>query len=64
MSLVDRAAKYKFLGRVEQKPVEAVGSIIVETLDPDEVLVHTITADNGKEFADNIRVAGKLPAGF
>ncbi len=51
MSLVDRATKYALLGG--QK--DTVG--MIRLLGSGALLVHTITSDNGKEFADHRRVA-------
>ncbi len=62
MSLVDRASKYTLLERVERKTADAVGSAMTGMLGP--LPVHTVTADNGKEFAGHARVAEALGAGF
>ena len=64
VSLVDRASKYSLLGQVDKKTKEAVGSTSIRLLGSDEFPVHTITADNGKEFADHHRVAEDLDADF
>ena len=47
-----------------KKTKPAVGSTAFRLLDSDEVPIHTITADNGKEFADHSRVAKTLDADF
>ena len=64
VSLVDRAAKFTFLGRVDKKTKEEVCSTSIRLLGSGKVPVHTITADNGKEFADHSRVAKALKAQF
>ena len=64
MLLVDRATKYTFLRRVDKKTKEEVGSTSIRLLGSDEIPVHTITADNGKEFADHSRVSKDLEADF
>ena len=64
VSTVDRVSKYTFLLRVLRKTKEAVCSALIRQLSSDGVPVLTITADNGKEFADHVRVAEKLGADF
>ena len=64
VSLVDRAAKYTLLGRVDKKTKEEVCSTSIRLPGSDEIPVHTITADNGKEFADHSCVAKALEAQF
>ena len=60
VSLVDRAAKYTFVGRVDEKTKDAVGPITIRLLGSGKVPIHTITADNGREFADDSRVVKNL----
>ncbi len=62
MSLVDRASRHTLLERVERKTADAVGSAMTGM--PGSLPVHTVTADNGKEFAGHARVAEALGAGF
>ena len=57
VSLVDRASKYTLLQQVPQKTAAAVSAAIVQCLLPFVMLVHTITADNGKEFAGHQSLA-------
>ena len=64
VSAVDRLSKYTFLLRVLRKKKEAVCSALIIQLISDGVPVLTITADNGKEFADHVRVAEKLGTEF
>jgi len=63
VSLVDRAAKCTLLGRVDGKTAELVGSKMIVLLDgaPE---IHTITSDNGKEFAGHTHVAKAHDAEF
>ena len=60
VSLVDRAAKYTFVGRVDEKTKDAVAPITIRLLGSGKIPIHTITADNGKEFTDHSRVAKNL----
>ena len=64
VSLVDRHSKFAFLSKAGQKTAENVGSAMVRCLEPVKELVHTITADNGKEFAGHSTVSEELDAGF
>ncbi len=64
VSLVDRASKYTLLQRVERRTADAVGAALLLMLLPLQALVHTITADNGKEFAGHAWVTQALGAGF
>ncbi len=64
VSLVERASKYTLLALVGRKTADAVGNAMLGMLLPLHALVHTITADNGKEFAGHAQVAQALGAGF
>ena len=64
VSLVDRHSKFAFLSKAGQKTAENVGGAVVRCLGPVKELVHTITADNGKEFAGHAAVSEELCAGF
>ena len=64
VSLVDRASKFTYLRKVGAKTAQEVGDAIVRCLEPVREFVHTITADNGKEFSGHARVSEELCAGF
>ena len=64
VSLVDRASKFVFLQRVDRRTSAAVSAAMVDLLRPSAAPVHTITADNGKEFAGHTGVAAELGAAF
>ena len=64
VSVVDRCSKFTFLQRVMNKTAAAVGGAILARLGPVSALTHTLTADNGKEFAGHRAVAAGLSAGF
>ncbi len=59
---VDRMSKRVLIQRVTRKTAAAVGDAIRTMLAPDPV--HTITADNGKEFAGHAAIATALEARF
>lgn len=64
VSLVDRASKFVYLRKVGAKTAQEVGDAIVRCLEPVRGFAHTITADNGKEFAGHAVVSEELCAGF
>ena len=66
VTLVERKTKTTFIKKVEKRDAASVGNAIIELLKPYSRLglVHTLTADNGKEFADHQRVAQQLEADF
>ena len=64
VSVVDRATKYVLLAFVPRRTAGAVGAAIVDLLMPWKALTHTITADNGKEFAGHAWIAAKLALRF
>ena len=60
VTLVDRASRFVRMGLVEQRTKEAVKEKIIALLQG--YPVHTITCDNGKEFADHAVVSQVLGA--
>ena len=64
VTLVDRKSKYTLMKIVKSKHADVVTEAIVELLQPIKHLVHTITADNGKEFSYHEQVAKALNIKF
>ena len=64
LSLVERTSRYTLLHKLEVAQAEPTTRAIIAKLRPHCARVHTITADNGKEFAFHQRVARRLGAGF
>ncbi|MCX6958544.1 MAG: IS30 family transposase [Verrucomicrobiae bacterium] len=60
VSLVDRGSKFTVLQKVESKQASPVLQAIVERLGALPYQVHTITLDNGKEFARHKEIAAVL----
>jgi IS30 family transposase len=60
VSLTERKARLALLRKVERKTSQAVADAVIELLKTLPVQIHTITADNGKEFADHERIACDL----
>ncbi len=64
VSSVDRGSKFTFLERVEVKTAAAVTTALTRRMGPIRERVHTLTADNGKEFAGRRGISDALGAGF
>ena len=64
MSLTERKSKLTLLAKVEHATAEAVEEAMTRLLEPLAQRVHTITSDNGREFARHQQVASKLRADF
>ena len=64
MSIVERKTGLTLIRKVERKTAQAVSQAMIELLKPHQKKVHTITSDNGKEFAGHEQIANKLKADF
>ena len=64
VSLAERKTRLTLLRKVEHNTASAVGQAVIELLRPLCKKVHTITSDNGKEFADHQQIARNLHADF
>ena len=64
VSLVERQSKLTLLAKVERNTEAAVKQAMVEMLIPLAESVHTITSDNGREFAAHEAIAAALAAAF
>jgi transposase, IS30 family len=64
VTLVERKSGFTLIHCVVNKTAQVVGDAMVNLLQPYRKQVHTITSDNGKEFAHYARVAKKLKADF
>jgi len=60
LTLVERKTKLTFIVNVGNKKSEKVAAAIIEKLTPFKKLCHTITFDNGKEFARHKEIENKL----
>ena len=60
VSVVERCTQYVLLKKVERKTSAAVKDSLIELMLPYENAIHTLTLDNGKEFADHAEVTQKL----
>ena len=64
VSIVDRASKLTMLVKTSNKTAEEVTEAILSRLEPVKKFVHTLTSDNGKEFAKHQKVSVSLEADF
>jgi IS30 family transposase len=64
LSVVDRKSRYAILVKLHAATAELASRAIITSLRRHDAPVHTITADNGKEFARHQIVAKALKAGF
>lgn len=60
VSVVERATQFVLLKKVERKTAEAVSDALVTLMEPYENAIHTMTLDNGKEFAAHAEITKKL----
>jgi len=62
VTLVERRSRYTVMGKVATKQAEEVATTTIDLLEPKQEHTHTITADNGKEFAAHQRIGQALQA--
>jgi IS30 family transposase len=60
VTLVDRVSRYTLVGLVQRRCAHTVESAIVQMLTPHQERCHTITLDNGSEFANHLAFAKAL----
>jgi len=64
VSMVDRASKLTMLVKTSGKTAQEVTDALLARFSPIKEFVHTLTADNGKEFANRRQVSEALDTGF
>ena len=64
VTINERKSRYALIGHVPKKTAQAVSDVMVSLLTPYAACVHTLTTDNGKEFAQHERIASELGADF
>ena len=60
LTINDRATGMLFMGKIDSKEAQAVETKTIELLQEWKPFLHTITSDNGKEFANHQQLAEKL----
>jgi len=64
VTIVDRKSKFVLIKNVPNKEAGVVTKALIEMMRPIKTMVHTITSDNGKEFAYHKQVADALDTDF
>jgi transposase, IS30 family len=64
VSIVERKSGFTLIRKVERKTAQAVAEAMTSLLKPYRSKVHTVTSDNGKEFAGHEEIAAALKADF
>ena len=64
VTVVDRKSKFTLIKNVVSKHAQVVTEALIEMITPLKGITHTITSDNGKEFAHHKEVAAALDTDF
>ena len=64
VTLTERKSRLALLRKVDRRTAELVSEVVIDLLHPVADRTHTITGDNGKEFADHDRIAQELGIDF
>ena len=64
VSIVERKSGFTLIQKVERKTAQAVSQAMTHLLKPYKNKVHTMTSDNGREFARHEEIATALNADF
>lgn len=64
VTLTERSSNYLLMAKSDNKSAKAVGRVVVKCLKNSALPVHTITSDNGTEFADYVKIAKALQTDF
>ena len=62
VTAVERKSKFTCIRYVTNKRADLVANALIDMLSPFQDKVHTITTDNGKEFAQHIKISNVLEA--
>jgi IS30 family transposase len=64
VTIVDRKSKFTLVKKVASKQADIVTQVIVTMMHPIKAITHTITSDNGKEFAYHEQISKALDTKF
>ena len=64
VTLNERTSRYSLIAHVPNKTTQTVSDAMISLLTPFAARVHTLTTDNGKEFAQHERIAKQFGADF
>lgn len=60
----DRMSNFCILEPLATKDATSLAEVMIAALSPYKELLHTVTSDNGKEFAEHMRIADELDVGY
>jgi len=64
VTVVDRKSKFVLIKNVPTKEASVVMEALIEMIQPIKAITHTITSDNGKEFAYHKQISAVLDTNF
>jgi IS30 family transposase len=64
VTLNERTSRYSLIAKVARKTADVVSDSMISLLTPFSSWVHTLTTDNGKEFAQHERIAESVETDF
>jgi IS30 family transposase len=64
LTINDRVSSYVWMAKLNGKDADELAMKAVEILQPHAHWIHTITGDNGKEFADHKKIAQQIGINF
>ena len=64
VTVVDRKSKFTLIKNVASRQADVVTKALIEMITPIKAITHTITSDNGKEFAYHKEVSAALDVDF
>jgi IS30 family transposase len=64
LTITDRVSLMEWIVKLSGKNATELADCTIETLKPVQMYLHTITSDNGKEFAEHKKIGEKLNVGF
>ena len=64
LTINDRVISYVAIERLNSKDAKELAQNVIERLSPSKGKIHTITADNGKEFVEHKMISSELEVDF
>lgn len=64
LTINDRVSNFLWMAKLNSKNAEELAEKVVEILSPQAHWIHTITGDNGKEFAEHKKIAENINIDF
>lgn len=64
MTINDRVSSKVWIAKLDGKDSEKLAQKTIDVLLPHQHIIHTITSDNGKEFADHVTISNGIKVDF